>query len=109
MTTKLSGRQAAREQTQQRSRVRNALDQAGFGNINTIAAMRKAVVAEIGNDHLPEWKLFDLYLLSLKHRSPTPKFVKNRPYVLDKAMQLAANRAQVQPSMCGIPHTRSKE
>jgi len=106
MTTKPSGRQAAREQTKQRSRVRNALDQAGFGNINTIAAMRKAVVAKIGNDHLPECQLFDLYLLSLKHRSPTPKFVKNRPYTPDKLMQLAAKRAQSHPEMCGIPHTR---
>lgn len=109
MTDKISDRKAAKERIQQRALVRNALDQAGFGHINTVVAMRKAVVAEVGNDHLPECQLFDLYLLSLKNRSPTPRFLKSRPYVPNRAMRLASERSQFQPSMCGIPHTRSKE
>ena len=109
MTDKPSQPKSSREVLQQRALVRNALDEAGFGHINTVAALRKVVVAEVGNEHLPEWQLFELYLLSIRQRAPTPKFIKTRPYVPDRAMRLAEEKSKFQPEMCGIHDARKND
>ena len=87
-------------------RARAVLKMLGHPYIHSTGTVRRLIVSKVGNAHLPDNLLVELFERSVL-AAPAAKLVKSRPYVLDPAMQRLAARAASQPTI--IPVNSRKE
>lgn len=85
------------------NKARAALQSLGHPYVHSAKTIRGLIIDQVGNGNLPDDQLIPLFLQSMATQIPSAtKLVLNRQYKPDRAMQLAAKRAGIQPVQIGI-------